>query len=158
MLNVEIEGLDALEERFVTLPGAIREALSHKIEDLAQRLEQRVKDNLSGAVLQAKSGALRDSIEMRLEPSAAALVARTKYAAAQEYGFVGEESVCADSREIREAFGRAIAPKTVFVRAFSRAMDLPERSYMRSAFDEMQDEIAAALSSALSARTESFER
>ncbi len=149
MLSVEIEGADALEERFARLPGAIREALAQRIEDLAQRLEQRIKDNLSGAVLQAKSGTLRDSIEMRLEPSAAALVARSKYAAAQEYGFVGEESVCAHSREIREAFGRAIAPKTVFVRAFSRAMDLPERSYMRSALEEMQDEIAAALSDAV---------
>jgi phage gpG-like protein len=149
MLSVEIEGLDALEERFAKLPSAMREALARKIEDLAQRLEQRIKDNLSGAVLQARSGMLRDSIEATLEPSAAAIAARTKYAAAQEYGFVGEESVCAHSREIREAFGRAIAPKTIFVRAFARAMDLPERSYMRSALDEMQDEIAAALSDAV---------
>jgi phage gpG-like protein len=149
MLSVDIEGLDALEEHFAKLPSAMREALARKIEDLAQRLEQRIKDNLSGAVLQAKSGTLRDSIEMRLEPSAASLVARTKYAAAQEYGFVGGASVCAHSREIREAFGRAIAPKTIFVRAFARAMDLPERSYMRSALDEMQDEIAAKLSDAV---------
>ena len=149
MLSFEIEGAEALEKRFATLPGAVREALARKIEDLAQRLEQRIKDNLSGAALQAKSGTLRDSIELRLEPAAAALAARTKYAAAQEYGFVGEESVRAHSREIREAFGRAIAPKTAFVRAFSRAMDLPERSYMRSALDEMQNEIAAALSDAV---------
>ena len=149
MLSVEIEGADALEERFASLPAAIREALAGKIEDLAQRLEQRVKENLSGAVMQSRSGSLRDSIEMRLEPAAAALVARTKYAAAQEYGFVGEESVCAHSRAIREAFGRAISPKTIFVRAFARAMDLRERSYMRSALDEMQDEVASALSDAV---------
>ena len=73
----------------------------------------------------------------------------TKYAAAQEYGFVGEESVSAHSREIREAFGRTIAPKTTLICAFSRTMNLPERSYMRSALDEMQDEIAAALSDAV---------
>ncbi len=149
MLSVDIQGADALDARLATLSVAVRDALARKIEDLAERLEQRIKDNLSGTVLQAESGTLRDSIEVRFEPSAAALVAMTKYAAAQEYGFVGEESVSAHSREIREAFGRTIAPKTIFVRAFSRTMNLPERSYMRSALDEMQDEIAAALSDAV---------
>jgi phage gpG-like protein len=149
MLNVEIKGVDALEKRFARLPDAVRQALARKIEGLGQRLEQKIKDNLAGAALQTKSGALRDSTELRLEPSAAVLAARTKYAAAQEFGFVGEESVSAHSREIREAFGRMIAPKTVFVGAFARSMNLPERSYMRSALDEMQDEIAAALSDAV---------
>lgn len=149
MLSVRIEGVDALEQRFEKLPDTLRAALARKIEELAARLEQKIKDNLSGAVLQAKSGTLRDSIEVRLAPSAAALVARTKYAAAQEYGLAGEESVSAHSRAIREAFGRAIAPKTIFIHGFTRLMDLPERSYMRSALDEMQDEIAAALSEAV---------
>jgi len=149
MLSVGIEGADALEKRLARLPDTIRQALAQKIEDLAQRLEQKIKDNLSGAVLQAKTGTLRDAIELRLEPTAAVLVARTKYAAAQEHGFLGEESVSAHSREIRQAFGRSIAPKTIFVRAFTRAMNLPERSYMRSALDEMHDEIAAVLSDAV---------
>jgi len=44
---------------------------------------------------------------------------------------------------------RAITPKTIFVRAFSRHMRLEERSYMRSSLAEMQDEIAAALREAV---------
>ena len=51
---------------------------------------------------------------------------------------------------LREAFGKAIAPKTIFMRAFSRHMNLPERSFMRSALDDMQDEIARALNDAVS--------
>ena len=145
MLSIEIEGVDALEARFAKLPDTIRQALEQKSEALALRLEQKVKDNLSGAVLQARSGTLRDSIEMTLEPLGATLAARAKYAAAQEYGFAGQESVSAHSREVREAFGRAIAPKSIFVRAFTRTINLPERSYMCAALDEMQDEIAKAL-------------
>ena len=91
MLSVEIDGADTLAERFEKLPDKIRQALAQKSEELAQRLEQKVKDNLSGAVLQGRSGALRNSIEMTLEPFGATLAARTKYAAAQEYGFAGQE-------------------------------------------------------------------
>jgi hypothetical protein len=76
--------------------------------------------------------------------------AGVKYAFAQEYGFDGDETAAAHSRTIKQAFGKSIAPKTIFVRAFSRHMNLPERSFMRSALDEMQDEIAEALSEAVS--------
>ena len=149
MFDVEIDGADELDARLADMPRALRAALAAKIEELAERLEEKIKENLSGAVLQSRSGALRDSIESSAGADAAQLFAKTKYAAAQEYGFSGIESVTAHSRTIKEAFGRAIAPKQVFVRAFSRQMNLPERSYMRSALDEMQDEITAELAEAI---------
>ena len=62
MLSVDIQGADALDARLATLSVAVRDALARKIEDLAERLEQRIKDNLSGTVLQAESGTLRDLI------------------------------------------------------------------------------------------------
>src|SRR5208283_1756428 len=132
MLTVEIDGDAELRARFAAMPESIRAALARKIAGLAQRLEDKIKnDKLSGEVLRARSGRLRQSIAARLEESGAALFAvGVKYAAAQEYGFDGAESVSAHSRAIREAFGRAITPKTIFVNAFSRHMRLPERSYM----------------------------
>jgi phage gpG-like protein len=145
MLEVEIDGAEELDARLAAMPQALRAALAAKIEDLASRLEEKIEDNLSGKVLRSRSGALRDSIDATTGADAARLFAKTKYAAAQEYGFSGAESVSAFSRTIKQAFGRAIAPKQVFVRAFSRQMNLPERSYMRSALDEMQDDIAAEL-------------
>ena len=54
------------------------------------------------------------------------------------------------ARAVREAFGKAIAPKMIFLRAFSRHMNLPEHSFMRSALDDMQDEIARAFNEAVS--------
>ncbi len=152
MLNVEIDGASQLAARVEAMPEAIRAALKAKIDDLADRLVDKIKnDKLGGQVLRARSGALQASIEASVEDMGASVVSSgVKYAFAQEYGFDGDETVSAHVRVIKEAFGKAIAPKAVFVRAFSRHMNLPEHSFMRSALDEMQDEIAQALSDAVS--------
>jgi phage gpG-like protein len=151
MLSLEIEGEEELVARFAVMPEAIRAALAEKFATLAQKLEDKIKDEkLDGQVLFARSGKLRDSIAVNLEANGASLVAAgVKYAAAQEYGFSGEENVAAHSRTIKQAFGRAITPKTIVVEAFSREMRLPQRSFMRSSLDEMRDEIAQALREAV---------
>jgi phage gpG-like protein len=151
MLSIEIEGEEELVARFAAMPEAIRAALAEKFATLAQKLEDKIKnEKLDGQVLFARSGKLRDSISANLDANGASLVAAgVKYAAAQEYGFIGGENVAAYSRTIKQAFGRAIAPKTIVVEAFSREMRLPERSFMRSSLDEMQDEIAQALREAV---------
>jgi hypothetical protein len=52
-----------------------------------------------------------------------------------------------------EAFGRPISEKTINVRAYRRRMDLPERSFLRSALEDMdpaiREEVGAALLEAL---------
>jgi len=151
MLSVEIEGDDELVARFAATPDAIRAALAQKFGELAQKLEDKIKnEKLDGEVLVARDGRLRESIVVSLDETGASLSAYgVKYAAAQEFGFDGTESVGSHSRTIREAFGRAIAPKTIVVQAFSRQMRLPERSYMRSSLDEMREEIAQALRDAV---------
>ena len=151
MLSVEIEGDEKLAARFSMLPAAIRAALAEKFAELAQRLQDKIRnDKLDGQVLNARDGRLRDSIEIALDEHGASLMTSgVKYAAAQEYGFDGEESVAAHTRLVKEAFGRAIAPKTILIQAFARRMRLPEHSYMRSSLEEMQDEIAQALREAV---------
>ncbi len=152
MLDIDIEGAGELAARFDAMPAAIRAALKDKIADLADRLVDRIKnDKLGGEVLRARSGALRGSIGSSVDDDGASVFSvGVKYAFAQEYGFDGDETVAAHARAIREAFGKAIQPKTIFLRAFSRHMNLPERSFMRSALDDMQDEIARALNDAVS--------
>lgn len=151
MLSVEIDGDEELVARFAAMPEAIRAALAQKFAALAQKLEDKIKsEKLDGQALFSRSGRLRDQVSVSLNESGASLfTSGVKYAAAQEYGFSGEESVAAHSRAIRQAFGRAIAPKTILIEAFSRQMRLPERSYMRSALDDMTDEIAQALREAV---------
>jgi hypothetical protein len=151
MFDVDIEGETELIERFAAMPGAIRAALAIKLGELAQQLESKIKDDkLGGQILEPRSGALRDSISVALADGSANVFSRgVKYAVAQEYGFSGAETVAAHSRLIKEAFGKAISPKTIFVRSYSRRMNQPERSFMRSALQEMQDDIRTALTEAV---------
>ena len=72
-----------------------------------------------------------------------------KYARIHEYGFDGPETVAAHTRNIKQAFGRAIEPKTIFVREFTRQMHMPERSFLRSALADMREEIGQGLKDAV---------
>jgi hypothetical protein len=152
MFDVKVAGADELSRKIAAMPEAIRTALNQKRVELAQGLLDKIAAKLSGQVLNAGGGALRDSIAAGFDDDLSARIysaGDVKYAAAQEYGFDGEESVGAHSCEIREAFGKAISPKTIFVAAFSRHMHLPERSYMRASLDEMQDDISQGFRKAI---------
>ena len=151
MFDVKVAGADELSRKIAAMPEAIRTALNQKRVELAQGLLDKIAVKLSGQVLNAGSGALWDlsrQVSTTIFPHGSIPPGR-QYAAAQEYGFDGEESVGAHSREIREAFGKAISPKTIFVAAFSRHMHLPERSYMRASLDEMQDDISQGFREAI---------
>jgi hypothetical protein len=158
MLNVECDGLDRLSQRFSVMPQAIRAALAQKRDALAQSLLARAQAKLSGEILSLRSGRLHDSLQTSsIGDFGAAIFSAgdVKYAAAQEYGFDGEETVSAHSREIREAFGKAIDAKSIFVAEFTRRMRLPERSYLRSSLEEFREEILQAYSEALEEGTQS---
>jgi hypothetical protein len=158
MLDLEVTGLDALARRLSSMPAAIRRALAEKRDELAQSLLDKAQAKVSGDVLKSRSGALRDSLRMSPIGDLAAEIFSSpdvKYAAAQEYGFDGEETVSSHSREIREAFGKAIDPKAIFVSAFARHMHLPERSYLRSSLSEMEDDILQGFAQALEEGTQS---
>ena len=61
MSAFEVQGLDETSARFDAYPAALQAALGAKATELAAALADLVKDNkLSGAVLNAGSGALRD--------------------------------------------------------------------------------------------------
>ncbi len=110
-------------------------------------------DKLSGQALRVQSGKLKSSIAVETKKSATGVTATVftdlDYAGAQEYGFTGTVNVRASLRVIKQAFGRPIAAKTIAVRAHSRRMDLPERSFLRSALDDMAPDISAGVEDAL---------
>ena len=110
-------------------------------------------DKLSGAVLNSRSGALRDSIVASVSADADGVVASVgsvgdvKYAAIQEYG--GKTS----AHEILPVKAQALAFVAGGAQRFARRVEhpgslIPERSYLRSSLDEMRDEILAALAEA----------
>jgi hypothetical protein len=140
------------------LPGAINLGLARAITKLGIDLRHKVQeDELAGQMLISRSGSLKSSIDLRVDRSATTVKATvftdSEYARAHEYGFAGTVNVRASLRRITEAFGRPISGKTISVRAYSRKMDLPERSFLRSALEEMapviHDEVEAALRTAV---------
>ena len=141
------------------MPDAINSGLLRGITQLGIELQRHVQeDKLSGQVLRSRTGSLRSSISLQVDQNGGGVTASvftdSRYARVQEYGFAGTVNVRAGLRRIRDAFGRPIAEKTISVRAYDRRIDLPERSFLRSALEDMapviRDEVRAALAEAVS--------
>ncbi len=161
MFALELDGLKEADARLTAYPAALTAALSAKAAELAAALADMVKnDKLSGAVLNTRSGALRDSIAASVSTDADGVLASVgsegdvKYAAIQEYG--GKTSAHEILPVKAEALAFVIGGAQVFARRVEHPGSLiPERSYLRSSLDDMRDEIVAALADAA---TETWER
>jgi phage gpG-like protein len=161
MLALELDGLDETSARLEGYPAALQAALGAKAAELASALADLVKnDKLAGAVLNTRSGALSDSIAASVTADADGVLASVgsegdvKYAAIQEYG--GKTS----AHEILPAKADVLAFLIGGAQHFARRVEhpgsvIPERSYLRSALADMQDEILAALAGAADEASES---
>ena len=154
MISAQLVGGEAVLDRLRALPEAGNAGVARAIAKLGLALQNDVQqDKLSGQVLSVRTGALKSSIDVTMRQSATSVTATVftdlDYAAAQEYGFSGMVSVRAGLRLIKEAFGRPVAGETVSVGAHSRRMNLPERSFLRSALDDLAADISAGVEDAL---------
>jgi len=153
VISASLVGDEQLLEKLRALPGAIDAGLVRAVTQLGIDLQRNAQEKLSGQVLNSRSGALRASIDYRVDQSegrvAASVFTDLKYGAAQEYGFAGAVGVRASLRRITQAFGRPVAEKIVSVRAYDRRMNLPERSFLRSTLEEMTPAIAESVEAAL---------
>ena len=124
--------------------------VEQSIGRLTLKLLTRVKVNkLSGQVLNVRTGRLRRSITYKVikTPSRITGIVGTnvEYARIHELGFHGQVSVKAHLREIKKAWGKDITPRTVEVRTHSRQVNLPAKSFLRSALSDMAPEIIQTL-------------
>jgi len=159
VITAYIVGDQQVLERLRAVPDAVNSGLLRAITQLGIELQRDVQqDKLSGQVLRSRTGALKSSIDLRVDQNGGAITANvftdSRYGGVQEYGFAGTVSVRASLRRITEAFGRPIGEKTISVRAYDRRVDLPERSFLRSALEDMRpairDGVEAALAEAVS--------
>jgi len=155
MIDGRILGGDAIADRLAALPGAVREGLARALTRVSLDLVAAAQQKLSGAVLQSRSGALLGSLtaDVSVEAGAVAMTVGSDlpYAAFQEYGFAGVETVSAHLRTIKEAFGRPLrgGEKRIAVRAYGRKVDYPAHSFLRAALADLKPEISDALDAAL---------
>jgi HK97 gp10 family phage protein len=132
--------------------------LSQGVEDMVARvvtrfsicLTARVKEKLSDDVLHVRTGRLRRSIhgEVTHAPGTVSGTVGTnvEYARRHEFGFVGTENVRASVRMQVKAFGKTMKnPRMVEVKAHQHKVNLPERSFLRSALNELAPELQQEL-------------
>ncbi len=142
MLQLRLDGQNELVDRFAAMPEGVRAALAAKADALAQSLYTTVVDaNLSGGVLNMRSGALRSSIRAQVVQQDAKVDASifsdgsVSHAAIQEYGGkTAAHEILPDKARI-VAF--LVGGKTAFARRVQHpGSAIPERSYLRSALDD----------------------
>jgi phage gpG-like protein len=154
VIAATVLGDEAALERLRALGDLANSAIARAIAKLCIDLQKHVQqDKLSGQVLAVRSGALKSSINVATDQketrTTATVYTNLDYATAQEYGFSGTVNVRASLRQIKEAFGRPIVEKTIAVHPHDRHMTLPERSFLRSALDDITADISAGVEDAL---------
>jgi len=153
MIDVEVAGADEVADRLRSFPDRVRSRLVSVLERVGVALGDRVRDQLGGDVLHIRSGRLSGGITLAVDAGDRTSVTlgidgdAVPYAAYQEFGFHGTESVRAQLRTIRQAFGRPISPRQVAVRGYTRHVDYPAHSFLRSALADIAPDAVAEIAS-----------
>lgn len=158
MLSISITGGERTAGRFRHMPDSVRRALHAKIAKLALQLEAHVKsDKLSGQTLHTRSGRLKRSIKSEIVDRGSIITAKVfstgvPYAAIHEFGgrTQAHEIVATKARALSFIMG---GKRVFFKRVHHPGSVMPQRSYLRSAMDDMHqqivDEMAAAVREAV---------
>ena len=162
MITAKITKGEDLGKKFRDSIPNIESGVQKEIMRLALKMTGSVMNKLSGDILKVRTGRLRRSIhpEWDFKPGhmGATVGTNVEYAAIHEYGFKGTVQVKSFQREMTMAFGRPIAPKQVTVSAHSRNINMPERSFLRSALKEMRPEIIEGLKNAVAKELKAIKR
>lgn len=152
MIKAEIIGGDKVLAYMAGIFPRVRAAARQSITRSLFELVAEVKSQkLSGQVLRNRTGRLRRSIHKSDVVDSGNEISGTvgtnvQYAAVHEYGFAGTVTVKAHMRMIKQAWGKALKnPHEVSVRSHGRQVNLPERSFLRSALKEMAPAFIARL-------------
>lgn len=161
MINIhaKVTGGEQIILRLKSIPENVHNRLMVVIKSLSIALQGKVvNDKLSGQVLKRPTGTLARSIQWDVKDDGTSIVGIVgsgakeskplKYAHIHEYGFNGVVNVREHLRNQVMAFGRTIEPRQVTVRAHAMHMNMPERSFMRSALNDMRAEITAKIKEA----------
>ena len=158
MLSISITGGERTAGRFRHMPDDVRRALHAKIMKLTLQLEAHVKnDKLSGQVLHTRSGRLKRSIKSEVVDRGSIITGKVvstgvPYAAIHEFGgrTQAHEIVATKAKALSFIMG---GKRVFFRRVHHPGSVMPQRSYLRSAMDDMHqqivDEMAAAVREAV---------
>lgn len=147
LIQATVVGANELAQKLDQGAAGFVLALQDGIGRAVLRVQARVKDKLSDQVLHVRTGRLRRSItqvvETHGEKVEGVVGTNVEYAPIHEYGFSGTETVAASFRtsKLGKGFG---------VTAHTRQVHMPERSFIRSALNELQPDIRTMIERAVS--------
>lgn len=154
-LSGEVIGSSQVVERIKSITPRVRSAVVERVQRLTIKLQTHVvADKLQGQVLNVRTGRLSRSIQQAVTDSGTSVTGivstAVKYGRAHEYGFKDTVNVKAHMRTIKEAFGKPLkSPVEASVSAHTMRMNLPERSFLRSALADMSEEIRQGIREAV---------
>lgn len=146
MITINMQGDRELVAKLNAMPGNLRAALVRKTYELVLRLEGKVKQKLSGQVLNVVTGALRRSIHSKVTSGPEFVRGQVfssgdvKYAAIHEFGGKtrAHQIVATKARALSFMMGG----KQVFAQSVNHpGSTIPARPYMRPSLAEMRDDI-----------------
>lgn len=131
----------------------VRQEVGVSVGRLVLRLQVRIKRKLSDDVLSVRTGRLRRSVVTEIENGPTFVLGKAGtnvvYARPHEFGMNETVPVKDHLRTIKQAFGKPIEPREVAVKAHSRKMVFPEKSFLRSSLAEMSPDVNNELNAAL---------
>lgn len=157
MVKIEFIGDKEVASKLESFAPKIYDSLLMTITKLSIELQAKIKSQkLTGQVLKTRTGTLRRSINYRVDQTPSQIVGRVgigadaaKYGIMHEFGLSKTENVRSHMRTIKQVWGKSIAPKQISVRSHTRAVNYPERSFMRTALAEMRPIIQQDISKAV---------
>ena len=156
MITGQLIGVEKVAERFDKARNGIIPAMETQMYRIVARLNADVvKNKLSGQALKVRTGTLRRSITQQVRSDTAGVTGivgtNVEYAAIHEYGFNGMVNVKEHLRRTKAQMSlKGIksrgAQGAITVKAHSRHVNFPERSFLRSAMEENRQEIMQEMS------------
>lgn len=146
MFSIQVTTDVDVLEKWTSLPQRFKAALAAKMDILAKALEDKVIENLSGKVLQTKSGQLVRSIHREVHVSEYEIIAfvgpipTSPKAYVQEFGGKGAYLIQVGSKGVLANRETGFFSKHDVIHP-----PLPERSYLRSALLEIAPEVPIEL-------------
>ena len=150
LLSLVLVGDREVIARFDEMPRVLRAVLKEKITSLALALESRVKAKLSGPVLHRVTSALYRSIFHTITESGDLIEGRVQSSGDVKYARIHEFGGTTPPHDILPNKAKALAfvinGKQVFAKIVHHpGSRMPERSFLRSSFLEMREEISQTL-------------
>lgn len=158
MIEVELRGDREVVARFEALSPKVHLRVVKAMNATLARLSTFVKaGKLHGQVLHVRTGALSRSITFKVDDTGDVITGQVgvfagptiSYGRAHEFGVEKTVTVKEHLRTIKQAWGRAIEPKAITVRAHTMKMNLPERSFLRSSLREFREAIVGVVAQAV---------